>query len=183
MRGADPLPRLAGNVVLRRLAATDLAAFQAYRCDPAVGEYQGWKVESDAEASAFLMKMSAITLLQPGAWSQIGIANADGGLLLGDIGLFLASDGEAAEFGITLRRQSQGHGVATAAAREAINLVFEQTNARRVVGITNVRNLPSIRLLERVGMRWVESRDAVCRDQPCVEHIYAISRNPTANDS
>ena len=43
-------------------------------------------------------------------------------MLIGDIGLFLAADGRDAEIGITLRRQSQGRGMGTAAAREAISL-------------------------------------------------------------
>ena len=42
---ADPFPRTTARLVLRRFAARDLAAFQAYRCDPAVGRYQGWSVQ------------------------------------------------------------------------------------------------------------------------------------------
>ena len=177
MRSADPLPRFANDVVLRRLAASDLPAFQAYRHDPLLAQYQGWAAKSDAEASAFLTNMSAVTLLQPGIWSQIGIADPDGDCLIGDVGLFLAPDGHQSEIGVTLRRQSQGRGIATAAVREAINLVFEQTNADQVVGIADARNLQSIRLLQRVGMHMAESRGAIIREQPCVEHIYAISRH------
>jgi hypothetical protein len=40
--------------VLRRLATADLAAFQAYRTDAALGRYQGWSPMTDAEARAFL---------------------------------------------------------------------------------------------------------------------------------
>ncbi len=176
MRSADPLPRFANEVVLRRLTASDLPAFQAYRRDPLVARYQDWETRSDAEAAAFLAEMSTAPLLRPGIWSQIGIANPDGLGLVGDIGLLLAADGGQAEIGFTLGRQSQGRGLGAAAVREAIHLVFEQTNADRVLGITDVRNLQSIRLLERVGMHMTETRVAVFRGQPCVEHIYAILR-------
>jgi len=172
----DPLPRIAKDVVLRRLAASDLPAFQAYRNDPPLAQYQDWTTKSDVEASAFLTKMSAIELLQPGEWSQIGIADPDGLGLIGDIGLLLAGDGRHAEIGFTLRRQSHGRGIGTAAVREAIELVFEQTKAERVLGITDVRNIRSIRLLERIGMRMIESRDVTFRGEPCVEHIYTIVR-------
>jgi aminoglycoside 6'-N-acetyltransferase len=121
--------------------------------------------------------MSAVPLLQPGEWSQIGIADPDGLGLIGDIGLLLADDGSQAEIGFGLRRQSQGRGMGTAAVREAIDLVFERTDAERVLGIVDARNIRSIRLLERVGMHVTESRDAIFRNQPCVEHIYAISRS------
>ena len=176
MRGADPLPRIANDVVLRRLAASDLSAFQRYRNDPLLGQYQDWTVKTDAEAEAFLAKMSVVKLLQPGAWTQIAIADVDGLGLIGDIGLLLRRDGDAAEIGFTLRRESQGRGIGTAAVREAINLVFEQTNAGRVLGIVDARNLESIRLLQRVGMSRAESRVALFRDEPCLEHIYTISR-------
>lgn len=176
MRGADPLPRFANGAVLRRLAASDLPVFQEYRHDSLLAQYQDWSATSDAEASTFLTKMSAVELLQPGMWSQIGIADPDSLGLIGDIGLFLAGDGQNAEIGFTLRRQSQGRGIGTMAVREAINLVFEQTNANRVLGITDARNVRSIRLLQRVGMHMTESRDAIFREQPCIEHIYAISR-------
>ena len=120
--------------------------------------------------------MSALELLQPGAWSQIGIAKSHDQVLIGDVGLFVASDGQQVEIGFTLRRESQGHGLATAAVREAINLVFEQTQATVVLGITDARNLPSIRLLERVGMHKTETRSAIFRGEPCLEHVYAVSR-------
>ena len=49
--------------MLRRLHPDDLAAFQAYRTDPAVGRWQGWTAQSDAQALAFLTEMAAIPLL------------------------------------------------------------------------------------------------------------------------
>ncbi|MBC8022431.1 MAG: GNAT family N-acetyltransferase [Burkholderiales bacterium] len=175
-RNADPLPRVANVVVLRRLAASDLRAFQAYRNDPVVAQYQGWSAKSDAEATAFLTRMGDVALLQPGIWSQIGIADPASLALVGDIGLLLAGDGREVEIGFTLRPRSQGHGIGTAAVRAAIELVFEHTRADRVLGITDARNLPSIRLLQRAGMHMTGTREAMFRDEPCVEHVYAISR-------
>jgi RimJ/RimL family protein N-acetyltransferase len=175
MRNADPLPRAAGDAVLRRLAIADLLEFQAYRSDPQVARYQDRWDKSDAEAREFLARMNTAELLQPGIWSQIGIANADG-LLIGDIGLLLAADGKHAELGIRLRQESQGRGLGTAAAQEGVRLVFERTNARRVLGIADSRNVRSIRMLRRVGMRMLESRDGMCNDEPCIDHVYAISR-------
>ena len=57
--------------------------------------------------------------------------------------------------------------------------MFEHTRAERVLGITDVRNEPSIRLLRRAGMHFVESRAATFRGEPCEEHVYAIARPAT----
>jgi len=131
---------------------------------------------TDSEARSFLTEMSTTELLQPGIWSQIGIAEPDSLALIGDIGLLLATDGQHAEIGFTLRRQSQGYGIATTAVREAIHLVFAHTQADRALGITDARNLRSISLLERVGMRKMESYRATFRGEPCIELVYAVSR-------
>jgi RimJ/RimL family protein N-acetyltransferase len=174
--GVDPLPRYGAIVALRRLAAADLAAFQAYRGDPDVGRYQGWTVLSDHEARAFLAEMSAAPLFRPGHWIQLGIADPRSLALLGDVGLFLSDDATQAEVGFTLARAAQGRGVATAAVREALRLVFERTSVQRVVGITDARNLASVRVLERLGMRRQAERRAPFRGEPCAEYVYVLAR-------
>ena len=175
----DPLPRVASSgVVLRRLRLSDLAAFQAYRTDTELGRYQGWSAMSDAQARAFLEEMSTMPLLPPGAWIQLGIAAPhDEATLLGDMGLCLAADArDHVEIGFTLSRPAQGRGLATVALRAAAQLVFESTAAERIVAITDVRNLASIGVLSRAGMRRVEERHTLFRDEPCVEYVYTLLR-------
>jgi aminoglycoside 6'-N-acetyltransferase len=96
--------------------------------------------------------------------------------LIGDIGLYLAEDSRHAEIGFTLARHAQRRGLATAAVREAVQLVFAFTAVERVVGITDARNHASIALLERVNMRKVEERTVEFRGETCVEYVYAIPR-------
>lgn len=174
----DPLPRTAGNVVLRRLAPGDLRAFQSYRHDIELGRYQGWVPTPDHDALEMLDHMGRTTLLQPGVWCQIGIAESGTLDLIGDIGLVLAADERQAEIGFTLRRQSQGRGLATSAVRETLNLVFEHTRAGQVIGVADARNRPCIRLLERVGMHKMETRRTTFRGEPCTEWVYAVGRHP-----
>jgi ribosomal-protein-alanine N-acetyltransferase len=173
----DPLPRWGDGIVLRRLSISDLAAFQAYRSDAELGRYQGWAPMQDEQALAFLAEMSEVALLRPGEWSQIGIAQPQQPDLIGDIGLHLAEDAQHAEVGFTLARPAQGRGLATAAVREALRLVFERTSVERVLGITDARNHASVAVLERVGMRRQDTRNAIFRGEPCVECVYALARD------
>ena len=175
--GTDPLPRHAGLAVLRRVQVSDLAVFQDYRHDPLITRYQDWYgTRTDAEATAFLEKMNAQQLLQPGICTQVGIAEPEQLSLVGDIGLTLAADGRSAEIGYSLRPAAQGRGIGTAAVREVISMVFELTDAKEVRAIVDPVNVRSIRLLERVGMHMVESCEGTFRDAPCIDHLYAISR-------
>ncbi len=158
----------------------DLAAFQAYRALPELGRYQGWLPMSDADALAFLTDVQGAPLFTPGQWMQLGIAEPARDVLVGDIGLHLSDDGSTGEIGFTLQPAVQGRGIATQAVRQALRLLFSGTNVARVFGITDARNLPSIRLLERVGFEFVEHRHVVFRGEPCTERVYALPRGDGA---
>ena len=164
-------------MTLRRLAPADLRAFQAYRGDPDVGRYQGWLPMTDAEAGVFLEHMAAAEPFAPGAWFQLGIADRDSNVLIGDIGVHVAADGGHAEIGFTLRASAQGRGLGSEAVRAVVDLLLDRVKLPRVVAITDARNLPSVRLLERVGMRRVETVSTSFRGEPCIEHKFAISRH------
>lgn len=161
---------------LRRLAPTDLAAFQAYRGDPEVGRWQGWSSQPDAEALAFLNEMAAVPLFAPGEWTQLGIADEANDALLGDVGVFISADGREAELGFSLARSAQGRGIASAAVRAAIALVLEQTAVERIHAQTDARNTACIRLLERLGAPRVQRIDTEFRGEPCVEFRYELAR-------
>ena len=132
---------------------------------------------SDEEATAFLREMNTAPLFNPGNWAQIAIADPNTQRLIGDIGVFLDQDSRYGEVGFTVARHAQDRGVATAAVREAIKLIFATTKVDRVIGVTDARNSASIRLLERVGMRRTDTTNAVYRGEPCVEYVYAVLRN------
>jgi aminoglycoside 6'-N-acetyltransferase len=161
-------------VTLRRLRLDDLNRFQAYRGDPEVGRYQGWEPMSDADAGAMIAEMATAPLPMPGDWVQIAIADAETDALIGDIGLHVSESGEEAELGITLAPDAQGRGLAEEAARALIAGLASATAVRRLVGITDARNAPSARLLERLGMTFEAEEETIFRGEPCRERRYAL---------
>jgi RimJ/RimL family protein N-acetyltransferase len=171
----DPLPWSGARVALRRLRPGDLVAFQAYRHDPEVGLYQGWEPQSDEDARAFIAEMSQAEFGRPGEWLQIAIADAADDDLLGDIGLFVMRSGREAEFGITLASAAQGRGLAEEAARTLVDGLRAHTEVRRLIGITDIRNTPSARLLERLGMLLEAEVAADFRGEPCHERHYGMA--------
>jgi aminoglycoside 6'-N-acetyltransferase len=162
-------------VTLRRLRPDDLARLQAYRKDPEVGRYQGWEPMTDAEAAAMIAEMAAAPCPRLGDWVQIAIADAGTDALLGDIGLHVSDSGEEAELGITLAPDAQGRGLAEEAARALIAGLAADTAVRRLVGVTDARNTPSARLLERLGMTFEAEEETIFRGEPCRERRYALA--------
>jgi aminoglycoside 6'-N-acetyltransferase len=166
----------ADRVVLRPLRPADLAAFQAYRGDEAVGRYQGWSRQTDEEARAFIDAMSRLVPFPRGAWIQLAVALRGSDELLGDVGVRVAADGASAELGFTIAPRFQGRGLGSEALRAAIGLVFDRTEVAEVVCVTDARNNASIRLLERAGMQRVATAEAVFKGEPCIEHTYRMTR-------
>jgi len=72
-------------------------------------------------------------------WAQVEVADA-------------AMDTEA-EVGWALDPGYQGHGYATEAARELVRVCFEDLGVRRVTASAFADNGPSLRIMERLGMR------------------------------
>lgn len=179
MTGPDFLPLMTSRLLLRRMQQSDIERFAAYRADAELARYQGWEPMSTAEAAAFVEDMRAAPALVEGKWLQIAIAELSEGGLVGDIGFCLQADGDLA-VGFTLRRQSQGQGFATEALRAFANAMLQRPTVRRVVGIVDARNSASIRVLERVGMRWVGSCDTVFKGEPCTELRFELQRGDSA---
>ncbi|MFC5475611.1 GNAT family N-acetyltransferase [Paraherbaspirillum soli] len=173
---APIFPRSTARITLRRLTVSDLVDFQAYRQCEELSRYQGWVPQSDSEASAFLNDMGSVELFQPGIWGQIGIADGNSDKLIGDIGICISGDGQSADIGFTLSNAYHGKGLASEAVREAISMLFETSNIHRVIGITDSRNISSIQLLERVGMKLTSTDRAMFRGQECNEHTYIVER-------
>jgi len=176
MSPRDPLPRRTERLTLRRLSRDDLSAFQAYRLDPVVGEYQGWSPMSDDQALSFLHEMNGAAALAPGEWFQIGIADRRSNTLIGDIGVCVSGNGLEAEIGFALGRPHQGQGLAREAVGEAIGLIFDATDVQRVVAVTDARNDPARKLLSTLGMAHIGEHQAMFRGEPCVEHTFALAR-------
>jgi RimJ/RimL family protein N-acetyltransferase len=120
--------------------------------------------------------MRDVVLFPPGRWVQLGIADRRTDALLGDVGICVAATIETAEVGFTLSVEAQGVGYGTEAVREAIDLIFDHAPVIQVRAVTDTRNTPSVRLLERVGMQRLDTVASMFRGNPCTEHIYGISR-------
>ena len=91
-----------------------------------------------------------------------------------DLGLFTAASGSEAERGITLAREAQGKGLAEEAARALIDGLRAHTAVRRLVGITDTRNLPSARLLRRLGMELDAETEAEFQGEPYREWHFSL---------
>lgn len=96
----------------------------------------------------------------------------DGDTLLGICGLQQLAEGPDVEIGWWLAPSHWGQGLATEAARQALAYGFEVANLDRVVAIAQAANRDSLRVMEKIGMRF--EREGMHRGLRVV--LYTISR-------
>src|SRR5579859_4831886 len=164
---------------LHRFSEADLPTFLAYRNDPEIARYQSWETITERQARAFITEQLQLPPGTPGSWFQFAIALKTTDGLIGDCMLHVrADDPEQGEIGYTLARAQQGHGYATEAIQAVLAYAFETLQLHRVIATVDCRNTPSIRLLERIGMRREGHflQDAWYKGEWCDDYLYALLR-------
>ena len=142
------------RLALRNLEANDGPRVFSYHRHPEVARFQSWGTESVDVVQTYIRSLAAVEPGTPGKWYQVGIYLLDGGKLIGDCGFRVPEAKSAqAEVGMTLAPEFQGKGYATEALRALLDYLFMTLKKHRVFGSVDPRNVSSIRLLERVGMR------------------------------
>ena len=138
------------RLLLRRSVAGDAETISAYRSDPAVHAMQGWD-RTDPDGVLANRKPG-----EPGGWVQFTVEARDGGIV-GDVGLSPA-DGETGviKVGYTVDPRFQSRGYATEAVKALVDYAFATLDADIVRAYAGAENTPSIRVMEKVGMRLME---------------------------
>lgn len=148
-------PMRTERLTFRPATADDVAGAWAFRRLP---EVQEWMTTADTDREAFARRF-----VEPDRLSKTLAIELDG-VLIGDLMLAIGdawaqaevkdrASGVQAEIGWCLSPEHQGRGYATEAVRELLRICFEELGLRRVVAMCFADNVPSWRLMERLGMR------------------------------
>ena len=144
---------------LRRSAPQDAHAISAYRSDPEVHRFQGWERTDVDAVRAEIEEMAGRAPGAPGGWVQLTVEDARTGELLGDVGLAVAEgEPDVIKVGYTIAPASQGSGYATEAVRALVAYAFDILGADVVRMHASADNQASIRVAEKVGLRFIERR-------------------------
>jgi RimJ/RimL family protein N-acetyltransferase len=142
---------------LRRSLPADAEAISAYRSDPAVHAMQGWDRTDPEGVRLEIEEMLGRRPGDHGGWVQFTVEGRNDGQLVGDVGLSPA-DGEPGviKVGYTIDPRFQGRGYATEAIEALVAYSFRTLDADVVRAYAGAENIPSIRVMEKVGMRLIE---------------------------
>ena len=115
-----------------------------------IGNGLGPRTRADVEAS--IGRIIDYAAQNPGL-SLLHVSMRDTGRFVGGCGLFMLPDDSAIEIAYRFAHASWGHGYATEAARAVLTHGFATLRLSRIVGVTFPENVPSQRVLVKIGMR------------------------------
>ena len=159
--GSVPQPGLVtGRLRLRPFVPADAPAVQALAGEREVADATSNIPHPYPDGAAEAWIASRGAAWAAGTDATYAVTAADGGTLLGAVGLALAPARAGAELGYWVARPAWGRGYATEAAAALCDLAFASLGVHRIEARHFTRNPASGRVLQKLGMR----REGVLRD-------------------
>ena len=147
------LPVRTARLNLREFVATDFAAVHAYSSDPRVTRYLFFGPRDEESTAEYLEELLASQREQPRTRFELAVEEITSGKLIGACDLSLIESG-VVDLGYMLAAEQWGLGYATEIALALVDAAFSDLRAQRVISTVDVNNAASIRVLEKIGMRW-----------------------------
>ena len=147
------LPIRTARLNLREFIATDFAAVHAYSADPRVTRYLFFGPRDEESTAEYLEELLASQREQPRTRFELAVEETASGKLIGACDLSLI-ESNVVDLGYMLSAEQWGMGYATEIALALVDAAFFELRAQRVISTVDVNNAASIRVLEKIGMRW-----------------------------
>lgn len=142
------------RLIIRPIHISDAQALFGYRSNKEVNRYQGWIPDTQEDAAQFIRERISPELNIPGTWYQLALIHPENMEMVGDIGIhFPESEPLQIELGCSLNQHYQGQGLAHEALVKIISYIFTELGKKRAIALIESRNLPSIKLIERLGFQ------------------------------
>jgi RimJ/RimL family protein N-acetyltransferase len=177
-RGRDlKLPIRTQRLALREFTREDFDGVFAYSADPRVTRYLFFGPR-DAQATAeYLDDLIASQQEIPRTRFELAVEECGTRQLIGACDLSLI-ERDVVDLGYMLGQMHWGKGFATEIALALTDAAFYDLRAERVISTVDINNKASIRVLEKIGMRWEaifrKHRRAKNRWWDC--HLYVLPR-------
>jgi RimJ/RimL family protein N-acetyltransferase len=148
---------LTDRLVLRTVTLDDAAFYIELVNDPQFIAYIGQRDIHTLAAARTALREGPMAMLAERGHALYVVTLKDGGALIGMSGLIKRISLPEVDLGYAFLPQFRGHGYALEAARSMLAHA-RALGLARLMAITDPDNAASIRLLEKLGMRFVETK-------------------------
>ena len=171
------LPVRTARLNLRDFVKGDFGAIHAYSSDPRVTRYLFFGPRDEDSTAEYLDGLLVSQGELPRTRFELAVEEIASGRLIGACDLSMI-ERDVVDLGYMLGTPDWGKGYATEIALALIEAAFCDLRAERVISTVDVHNKASIRVLEKIGMRWEavfrKHRRAKNRWWDC--HLYVLPR-------
>ena len=147
------LPVRTARLSLREFANSDFHAVHAYSSDPRVTRYLFFGPRDEESTAEYLEGLLASQRERPRTRFELAVEEIASGRVIGACDLSFI-ERRVVDLGYMLGIDAWGRGYATEVALALIDAAFFDLHAERVISTVDVNNSASIRVLEKIGMRW-----------------------------
>ncbi len=171
------LPASTRRLRLREFTKADFESVHAYSSDPRVTRYLFFGPRDADSTADYLDGIIESQRESPRTRFELAAEEIESGQLIGACDLSLI-ERNVVDLGYMLAHAHWGKGYATEIALALLDAAFFDLRAERVISTVDVNNKASIRVLEKIGMRWEavfrKHRRAKNRWWDC--HLYVLPR-------
>jgi ribosomal-protein-alanine N-acetyltransferase len=147
------VPVRTARLNLREFVATDFHAVHAYSSDPRVTRFLFFGPRDAESTSEYLEELLASQREQPRTRFELAVEEIASQRLIGACDLSFV-ESNVVDLGYMLAAEKWGQGYATEIALALAEAAFRDLRVQRVISTVDVNNSASIRVLEKIGMRW-----------------------------
>jgi RimJ/RimL family protein N-acetyltransferase len=145
------------RLLLREFVAADWSAVLAYQQEPRYLRFNAWTKRTEKDVRAFVQRFLDWQQEIPRSKIQLAVTLRRTGTLIGNVGLRQSTPAaQEAEIGYEIAPTSWGCGYATEAARAMLTFGFSTGGLQRIHAYCIAENVASVRVLEKLGMRYEE---------------------------
>jgi RimJ/RimL family protein N-acetyltransferase len=156
------------TVLLRRITDDDVDGIIFYRSIKEIAKYQYWEPFTREQTLDFINKYKIFRLNNQDEWNGLIIENVDNNEIIGDCAAKI--QGCKLSIGCNISPQYQKQGFAKEALTLLINYYLRNWDINEVYGITDSRNIASIKLMQSLGMKKTRYEEKVeCKGDLCMK--------------
>ena len=147
------LPIATARLVLREFVREDFDAIHAYSSDPRVTKFLFFGPRDALGTAEYLEGLLASQRELPRTRFELAVEETLSGQVIGACDLSVI-ERNVVDLGYMLGLGKWGKGYATEIALALADAAFFDLRANRIISTVDVNNQASIRVLEKIGMRW-----------------------------
>lgn len=157
------------RLILREFTEADVAAYFEMGNDPRVTRFTGDPAYQNLEQALESLRARPLADYRKHGYGRWAVVLKSSGDVIGLCGLKFLDELQAVDLGYRLLPPYWGQGLATEAARPTLRYGFETLRLDEILGLVDPNNVPSVRILQKLGMTFVGKIDT--RHGPADKYI------------